>query len=103
MSKATSCILDVSSKISPPLIKIPLFAARLVPIRTAVGVAKPKAQGQATTSTLLASYNPVNSAYENPLDNNLGKSLGPTKVQKARVPRDMHMIDTVSFPEIWSA
>ena len=40
-----------SSRTSPFLIKIPILAPRPVPTIKAVGVAKPKAQGQAITTT----------------------------------------------------
>ncbi|KAH3677140.1 hypothetical protein WICMUC_001895 [Wickerhamomyces mucosus] len=43
-------------KTSPPLIKIPLFAATPVPTMTAVGAANPNAQGHATTITEIAIF-----------------------------------------------
>lgn len=42
------------SRGSPPLINIPLEAPIPVPTITAVGVAKPKAQGQAILNTVIA-------------------------------------------------
>ena len=43
--------LPVASKLSPDLNKMPSSEARPVPVMTAVGVAKPIAQGQAITRT----------------------------------------------------
>jgi hypothetical protein len=42
-------IPDIFSKTSPPLMSIPYEAATPVPTMTAVGVASPKAHGQAMT------------------------------------------------------
>nr|GMC47018.1 Uncharacterised protein [Ipomoea batatas]GMC51320.1 Uncharacterised protein [Ipomoea batatas]GMC78452.1 Uncharacterised protein [Ipomoea batatas] len=44
------------SNTSPPLIRSPCFAPSEVPTRIAVGVARPKAQGQDTTWTSTASF-----------------------------------------------
>ena len=49
LSNTIVVIADTFSNISPPLIKIPNDAATPVPTMTAVGVAKPRAQGQAIT------------------------------------------------------
>ena len=49
-----SCL--VFSKISPPLINKPRSAPIPVPTKMAVGVAKPKAQGQAITKTAIANF-----------------------------------------------
>lgn len=49
LSKTTVVMLFILSNISPPLIKIPNEAAIPVPTITAVGVAKPRAHGQAIT------------------------------------------------------
>ena len=46
-------ILYARSSASPPLIRIPLAAPTPVPTMTAVGVARPSAQGQAMTSTAM--------------------------------------------------
>lgn len=51
LSKAATLILPEFSKVSPFLIKIPYSAALPIPTVTAVGVAKPKAQGHAITRT----------------------------------------------------
>ena len=44
-------------KISPPLIKIPWFAAMPVATITAVGVARPRAHGQAITKVAIPNLN----------------------------------------------
>jgi hypothetical protein len=49
LSKMTIVILLIRSSTSPPLINTPKVAAIPVPTITAVGVAKPNAQGQAIT------------------------------------------------------
>ena len=49
LSKTTVVTLLIFSSTSPPLIKTPKDAAIPVPTMTAVGVAKPSAQGQAIT------------------------------------------------------
>ena len=41
---------------SPPLMSIPLVAPTPVPTITAVGVAKPRAQGQAIANTVIANW-----------------------------------------------
>mmetsp|Transcript_20045 Transcript_20045/g.58585 ORF Transcript_20045/g.58585 Transcript_20045/m.58585 type:complete len:272 (-) Transcript_20045:1253-2068(-) len=43
-----------TSRASPPLMRMPFSAPTPVPTMTAVGVARPKAQGQATTTTEMA-------------------------------------------------
>src|SRR5690625_6583935 len=48
---SSSCVL---SKCSPPLNKIPVSAPRPVPTIIDVGVASPRAQGQAITKTAIA-------------------------------------------------
>jgi hypothetical protein len=50
------------SNTSPPRISSPRVAPRLDPTSTAVGVANPNAQGQATTSTSTASLMDSSSA-----------------------------------------
>lgn len=49
LSKTIVSIFVIFSNISAPFIKIPWEAARPVPTITAVGVANPKAHGQAIT------------------------------------------------------
>ena len=49
LSNAATSIWPAFSKVSPFLIRIPNSAALPTPTVTAVGVAKPKAQGHATT------------------------------------------------------
>ncbi len=51
LSKIIVFTLCAFSRISPPLIKIPNSAPFPVPTMMAVGVASPKAQGQAITNT----------------------------------------------------
>ena len=51
LSKTIAVKLLAASRISPFLIKIPFLAPRPVPTIKAVGVANPKAQGQAITIT----------------------------------------------------
>ena len=50
LSKAATSIWPAFSKVSPFLIRIPYSAALPTPTVTAVGVARPNAQGQATTN-----------------------------------------------------
>lgn len=50
LSKTIVSMFFIFSRISPPLISIPKLAANPVPTMTAVGVARPMAQGQATTN-----------------------------------------------------
>ena len=50
LSNTTVVILLILSRTSPPLISMPKEAAIPVPTITAVGVASPRAQGQAITS-----------------------------------------------------
>jgi hypothetical protein len=57
LSKTTIVILLILSSTSPPLIKTPKEAAIPVPTITAVGVAKPKAQGQAMTKVDIPKLN----------------------------------------------
>mmetsp|Transcript_11513 Transcript_11513/g.29487 ORF Transcript_11513/g.29487 Transcript_11513/m.29487 type:complete len:223 (-) Transcript_11513:620-1288(-) len=55
LSNTTVSTPEAVSRTSPPRMSSPLRAAAEVPTRTAVGVARPSAQGHATTSTLQAS------------------------------------------------
>ena len=57
MSKAIFVTLESRSKASPERISMPCFAAFAIPAITAVGVARIKAQGQKTTSTVTARMN----------------------------------------------
>ena len=49
LSKTIVSIILIFSRISAPLMRIPYDAARPVPTMTAVGVARPRAHGQAIT------------------------------------------------------
>ena len=49
LSNTIVVIEETFSRTSPPLIRMPYDAAMPVPTITAVGVARPKAQGQAMT------------------------------------------------------
>ena len=51
LSKTTVLIVEACSRVSPPLIRMPKRAARPVATIITVGVAKPRAQGQAITMT----------------------------------------------------
>ena len=51
LSSTTTCTLWAVSSASADLIRTPLAAPRPVPTMMAVGVARPRAQGQDTTST----------------------------------------------------
>ena len=53
LSKTIVFILANFSKVSPPFMSIPFFAARPIPTITAVGVANPIAQGHEITSTAI--------------------------------------------------
>jgi hypothetical protein len=54
LSNKTAVILWAVSRVGPPLMRIPFEAPIPVPTITAVGVANPKAQGQAITITEMA-------------------------------------------------
>ena len=54
LSKTITLVLPISSIASPRRIRIPCFAPRPMPTVKAVGVAKPKAQGQAIIKTVIA-------------------------------------------------
>ena len=60
LSKTTVSSLWTFSKTSPPLINSPRSAPIPVPTKIAVGVANPKAQGQATTITAIANFKLIN-------------------------------------------
>jgi len=51
LSNRTHRTRDACSRTSPPRTRIPLACAEVVPTRTASGVARPRAHGQAMTST----------------------------------------------------
>ena len=53
LSKTITFILPINSIASPLLNKIPCSAPRPIPTVKAVGVAKPKAQGQAMIKTVI--------------------------------------------------
>ena len=53
LSNRTQSTLDSASRGSPPLIRTPFRAPAPEPTMTAVGVARPMAQGQATTSVAI--------------------------------------------------
>ena len=57
LSSTTVSTSRVDSSTSGPLIRMPSWAPRPVPTSSAVGVASPSAQGQATTSTAVAARN----------------------------------------------
>ena len=57
LSKATTATLCASSRASASLIRMPWRAATPVPAMIAAGVARPRAQGQAITSTATALIN----------------------------------------------
>ena len=57
LSKTTVVIELMRSNTSPPLIRTPKFAATPVPTITAVGVARPNAQGHAITKVEIPNVN----------------------------------------------
>ena len=59
LSKMTVSTCESVSRTSPPRMSRPRRAATLEPTSTAVGVARPSAQGHATTSTLAASWSAI--------------------------------------------
>ena len=66
LSKTTVLMSLTSSRTSPFLINTPILALRAVPTINAVGVARPKAHGQAITTTETANSNAVtNGAFKN--------------------------------------
>ena len=74
LSKTTVVIVLILSKISPPFISIPNDAAIPVPTMTAVGVANPRAHGQAITRVDIPKL-------------------------KAKTNRDLDPMNNVSFPK----
>ena len=59
LSRTIVSTVRVDSSASGPLIKMPSWAPRPVPVRIAVGVARPIAHGQAMISTATAAVNPA--------------------------------------------
>ena len=57
LSRTITCNLCANSRLSAPLIKMPFSAPLPVPTMIEVGVAKPRAQGQATIRTLTVVIN----------------------------------------------
>ncbi len=90
LSKSIALILPDFSSTSPPLIKIPISAPLPVPTIMAVGVASPKAQGHAITSTEIALIRPAD-------------GLPKTNVQTKKVMMAMMMIAGTKYSEIVSA
>ena len=90
LSSTMVSTLRVFSSTSGPLIRTPSCAPRPVPTISAVGVARPRAQGQAMIRTLTAAAN----AVATPL---------PTSSQKARVARDSPITVGTKTAEIRSA
>ena len=72
LSKMTVFILPHCSNASPERTRIPFFAPSPVPVIIAVGVARPKAQGQAITKTevkiLKIKLKPLADIYRNHLE-----------------------------------
>ncbi|MPM67994.1 hypothetical protein SDC9_114920 [bioreactor metagenome] len=90
LSSTIVSTLRVDSRTSGPLIRMPSWAPRPVPTSRAVGVARPRAQGQATMSTATAA---VKAAVS-------GK---PRAIQVARVARATTMTIGTKTPETRSA
>mmetsp|Transcript_3655 Transcript_3655/g.12271 ORF Transcript_3655/g.12271 Transcript_3655/m.12271 type:complete len:269 (+) Transcript_3655:1652-2458(+) len=109
LSKTMTSKSFALSKTSPPRIKRPLRAPNAVPTKTAVGVASPKAHGQATTSTEAASCAAISTgAFTVAADApnaaaTDGKIFVPIVDQNANVAADVAMTPYVKTPEISSA
>ncbi len=90
LSSSTVSARRVFSSTSGPLIRMPSWAPRPVPTSSAVGVARPRAQGQAMISTATAA---VNAAVR----------PAPLPSQKPRVPMDRAITAGTNTAEIRSA
>ena len=81
------------SKTSPPRRRRPLLAPREEATSTAVGVARPRAQGQATTSTFTASLRPRNVPLATPAASRApGKMLAPAR-NPSQTQEKLHTLD----------
>ena len=90
LSKTMVSIWRVDSRTSGPLMRIPSWAPRPVPTRSAVGVASPRAQGQAMINTATPAVKAV-------------AAVSPVPSQKPRVPMASPMTIGTNTAEIWSA
>mmetsp|Transcript_14616 Transcript_14616/g.41644 ORF Transcript_14616/g.41644 Transcript_14616/m.41644 type:complete len:257 (+) Transcript_14616:714-1484(+) len=96
LSKTTAVTSAMRSIIWPPLTKIPRLAAEDDETRTAVGVARPSAQGHATTSTSMASLrlNRATLSFTSTIASLkaiLGKVWSPIVYQKPKVTAEADM------------
>ena len=109
LSNTTQSTFAICSKTSPPRNKIPLLAAKLVATNTAVGVAKPKAHGHATTKTFVAnfvgaSHQGIPAAFEPTASINApGKNVSPNPAQKTKVANEIPMTEYTKGPAMASA
>ncbi len=69
LSKTIASTFFASSRLSASLIRMPFSAPLPTPTIIAVGVAKPKAQGQAITNTVTAASNPCTTPLSPPKTN----------------------------------
>ena len=90
LSRTIVSTLRVDSKISGPLIRIPIWAPRPVPTSSAVGVARPSAQGQAMMRTATAAVNAMDHEPS-------------AIIQPIRVRTEIVMTIGTKIPEILSA
>ena len=90
MSNTTAVAFWAASKTAPPLISKPSLAPTPQPTMTAVGVARPRAHGHATTTTLMERRKDI-------------KIVWPVLSQTAKVRVAMAMIVGAKMEEILSA
>ena len=90
LSSTTTLVLQAVSSASADLTRIPWLAPRPVPTITAVGVARPSAQGQLITSTVMA----CESAFSMP---------PPSSIHTTNVISAMPITTGTNTPAIWSA
>ena len=90
LSRTMVSICRVDSRIWGPLIRMPSWAPRPVPTSSAVGVARPRAHGQAMIRTATPAVNAV-------------AAVSPVPSQNPRVPRARAMTTGTNTAEIWSA
>mmetsp|Transcript_11142 Transcript_11142/g.46500 ORF Transcript_11142/g.46500 Transcript_11142/m.46500 type:complete len:393 (+) Transcript_11142:1768-2946(+) len=105
LSSATVSIWAEASRTSPPRSNSPSRAPAEVATRTAVGVARPKAHGHATTRTSVASFKAPSVAPAPPDASKSapGKKASPAKFQNAKVVTEAAMTPYTKGPATASA
>mmetsp|Transcript_7689 Transcript_7689/g.34826 ORF Transcript_7689/g.34826 Transcript_7689/m.34826 type:complete len:257 (+) Transcript_7689:2222-2992(+) len=105
LSSATVSTWAEASRTSPPRSSSPSLAPAEVATRTAVGVARPRAHGHATTRTSVASFKAPNVAPAPPEASKSapGKKASPAKFQNAKVVAEAAMTPYTKGPATASA